>query len=90
MSDNPFYDLSDRELEIITKFAYIRIEREAQKLGIDTSDPMWMTKEHPPEILAKLPTLSLEEVGCIIEKTRRALQKISDELNPPIDLVPDE
>lgn len=87
---NPFADLSDRELEIISKFAFIRIEREAKKLGIDVSDPDWMTKKHPPEITAKLPCLSLEEIGCILEKSRRALQRLCDELDPPIDLVPDE
>lgn len=90
MDENPFESLTDRELEIITKFAFLRLEREARKLGIDTSDPDWNTKDYPPEIKARLPHLSLEEVGCLLEKTKRDIQKISDELNPPIDLVPDD
>lgn len=88
--DNPFAELTYRELELISKFAYIRVAREAQLLGIDTSDPGWMNKQYPPEILARMPRLSLEEVGIILEKSRRDLQRIIDDLSPPIDLVPDE
>lgn len=90
MDDNPFETLTDRELEIITKFAFLRIEREARKLGIDVSDPNWAAKDYPPDIKVRMPHMSLEEVGCLLEKTKRDIQKISDELNPPIDLIPDD
>lgn len=89
-SENPFADLSDRELDIIIKFAFVRVERGATLLGIDTSDPDWSKKLYPPKIQANIPHLSLEEVGCLLEKTRRDIQKICDELNPPVDLVPDD
>lgn len=89
IDENPA-DLSDRELELISRYAIIRVEREAKSLGIDTSDPEWAKKSYPVEIQSRIPHLSLEEVSVILEKTRRDLQKITDELNPPIDLIPDE
>jgi len=90
MDEISFASLTDSELAIVIKLAFMRIEREATILGIDVTDPEWAKKEYPPDIKVMIPHLTLEEVCCLIEKTKRDIQRLSDELKPPIDLVPDD